>query len=99
MNPPADPFSRCTYLDDGTGWSVGWDAFGEQYAIVGDDATMILCVGVTDSTPGERCEFEDHGETFTLVMQDATSIELRNADTANVIATDTFCVGAGKFRS
>lgn len=96
VNPPAsDPFSGYAYLNDGSGWTVGWDAFGDQRAIVGDDATAILCIEVTESTPGERCEYEDDGDTFTLVMTSASySIELRNADTANVIARDTFSVDA-----
>ncbi len=96
-NPPAsDPFSGYVYLNDGSGWSTAWSgAFGEQHAIVGDDATAILCVSVTGSTEAERCDYEEDGESFTLVMASATyDIELRNADTANVIATDSFTVDA-----
>lgn len=97
VNPPSsEPFSGYVYVDDGTGWTTGWfDLFGDQHAIVGDDATAILCVNVTESTEAERCEYERDGDTFTLVMASATyDIELRNADTANVIATDTLTVDA-----
>ncbi len=92
VNPPSsDPFSGYVYLNDGTGWSTGWfDAFGDHHAIVGDDATSILCVNVAESTEVERCDYEEEGEDFTLVLASATyELELRNADTANVIATDT----------
>ncbi len=41
------------YLSDGDGCeSTGWfDTFGEQHAIVGDDATSILCVTVAEANP------------------------------------------------
>ncbi len=97
VNPPAsDPFSGYVYQNDGSGWTTGWfDAFGEQHAIVGDDATAILCVNVTESAESERCDYEEDGETFTLVMASATyEIDLRNADSANTIARDTFSVEA-----
>ena len=92
VNPPSsDPISGYVYLNDGDGWTSGWfDAFGDQQAIVGDDATTILCVTVTESTEGQRCPFEDDGEKFELVMMSATySLSLRNADTANEIARGT----------
>ncbi len=97
VNPPSsDPFSGYVYLNDGSGWATGWfDAFGEQHAIVGDDATAILCVNVTETAESARCDYEEDGETFTLVMASATyEIDLRNADTANTIARDTFSVDA-----
>ena len=99
VNPPSsDPFSGYVYLNDGEGWSTGWSgAFGEQHAIVGDDATSILCVSVADSTEVERCEYEEDGEAFTLVMASATyDLELRHADTAAVVATDTVTAEAGE---
>jgi hypothetical protein len=94
VNPPSsDPISGYVYLRAGEdqGWTTGWfDTFGEQHAIVGDDATAILCVTVTESTEVTRCPFEDEGETFELVMMEADySFSLRNADTANEIARGT----------
>jgi hypothetical protein len=94
VNPPAsDPASGYVYLSAGEdqGWTTGWfDTFGEQHAIVGDDATMILCVTVTESTEASRCPFEDGGETFELVMMEASySLSLRNADTADEIGKGT----------
>jgi len=96
VNPPAsDPFSGYTYLNDGTGWTTGFDVFGDQRAIVGDDATAIMCVNVTETAAVERCEYDEDGEAFTLVMNEATyTLDLRNADTANVIATHTVTVPA-----
>lgn len=96
-NPPSsDPFSGYVYVNEGDGWTTGWgDLFGDQQAIVGDDATTILCVSVTESTEVQRCDYERDGETFTLVMASATyDIELREADTAEVVAGDTVSVEA-----
>ena len=92
MNPPSsDPSSGYVYINGGDGWSTGWtDTLGDQRAIVGDDATMILCVQVTESTEVARCPYEEGGDEFELVMVDATySYSLRNADTANEIARGT----------
>lgn len=94
VNPPSsDPISGYVYLRPGEdqGWTTGWSGFfGEQQAIVGDDATAILCVTVTESTEDTRCPFEDDGETFELVMMEASySFSLRNADTADEIARGT----------
>lgn len=98
VNPPAsEPFAGYAYLNEGSGaWGFGWSSvFGDQTAIVGDDATAILCVTVTETTESERCEYEEDGEMFTLVMVEASyDIELRNADTASVIARDSFDVAA-----
>lgn len=97
VNPPSsDPFSGYSYLNAGDGWTRGWvGVFGDQEAIVGDDATSILCIQVTESTEVERCEYEEEGESFTLVMVSASyDIELRNADTAEVVASDSLDVEA-----
>ena len=85
-----------TYLNEGSGWSTAWfGLFGDSEAIVGDDASNILCATVTDSTEAERCEFEDDGDKFTLIMMDATyDIELRFAESANVIGRDSGSVSA-----
>ena len=85
VNPPAtDPVSGYVYLRTGEdqGWTSAWfDTFGDQQAIVGDDATVILCVTVTESAEATRCPFEDDGEPFELVMMEATyTFSLRNAD-------------------
>jgi hypothetical protein len=79
------------YLSDGEGWSSAWfDTFGDAHAVVGDDANVILCATVTASSEGQRCEFEDDGDTFTLVMMEATyDVELRRAVTANVVGRDS----------
>ncbi len=79
------------YLNGGDGWSTGWnEVFGEDKAIVGDDAGNILCATVTESSEVERCEYEDNGESFTLILMEATyDIELRFAKSANVIGRDT----------
>jgi predicted small secreted protein len=98
VNPPStDPISGYVYINGGDGWTTGWiDTFGDQRAIVGDDATTILCVKVTDSTEVTRCPYEDDGDEFELVMVDATySFSLRNADTANEIARGTASGSAG----
>ena len=94
VNPPSsDPISGYVYLRTGEdqGWTTGWSGFfGEQHAIVGDDATAILCVTATEATEATRCPFEDEGETFELVMMEATyAFSLRNADTAEEIAQGT----------
>ena len=94
VNPPAtDPISGYVYLSEGEGegWTTGWfDTFGDQHALIGDEATLILCVTVTESTEGFRCPFEDDGETFELVRMNATyAYSMRNADTANEIARGT----------
>ena len=94
VNPPAtDPVSGYVYLRTGEdqGWTSAWfDTFGDQQAIVGDDATVILCVTVTESAEATRCPFEDDGEAFELVMMEATyAFSLRNADSANEVARGT----------
>lgn len=90
--PSSDPgFSGYVYLNPGDGWTTGWfDTFGDNQAIVGDDAQSILCVTVTESSEGQRCPYEEDGEQFELVMMNATyQYELRHADTANVVANGT----------
>ena len=97
VNPPAsDPFSGYVYLNDGDGWGSGWsNLFGGEHAIIGDDATTILCASVATTTEADRCEYEDDGETFTLVMASATyDVELRTAETADVLAAESIAVAA-----
>ncbi len=86
----AAPASGYAYLNSGDGWSTGWNTvFGDDVAIVGDDAENILCATVTESSEAERCEYEEDGESFTLILMDASySLELRFAKSANVIARD-----------
>lgn len=80
-----------THLSNGDGWSTAWPGvFGDNEAIVGDDAGNILCVTVTASSEAQRCDYEDDGDAFTLIMMDATyDIELRFASSANVIGRDS----------
>lgn len=86
------------YLNAGDGWTSGWfDMFGDAGAIVGDEAHNILCATVTESSEAERCDYDEDGETFTLIMMDATySLELRFAKSANVIARDTGTAAAAE---
>jgi len=47
-------------------------------------------VTATESAEVERCPFTDDGETFELVMMEAShSFSFRNADTANEISRGT----------
>lgn len=92
----SEPFAGYAYLNDGDGWSSAWfDVFGDQQAIVGDDATTIMCVTVAASTETDRCDYEQDGDTFTLVLVDADyDVELRTAESAEVVASDSFTVTA-----
>lgn len=85
------------YLNDGDGWRTTWGSvFGANQASIAEtEAVSILCATVTESTEGERCDFEQDGDAFTLVMMAATyDIELRLASTANVIGRDTVSAAA-----
>lgn len=80
------------YRNDGNGWRTAWTSvFGANQASIAEtEASSILCATVVESSETERCEFEQDGETFTLVMMEATyDIELRFASSGNVIGTDT----------
>ncbi len=80
------------YLNDGDGWRTTWGSvFGANHATIAEtEATSILCATIVESTEAERCDFEDEGDTFTLIKMAATyDIELRFASSGNVIGKDT----------
>lgn len=86
------PDKGYVYVNDGSGWRASWfGAFGDNHALSADvEATVILCATITSSTEVERCDFEEDGDQFTLVLMEAEyDIEVRSASSAEVIATDT----------